>query len=107
MSHINAVLTPRTRRRLARMIVEEEHSVSHVAKLFHGVARRCPQTAEPLPHRRGRRMTDRSSRPHRIPHLRRRCGFDAVERWQTRYLPVYGVWATVAVVVIRPIFRSA
>ncbi|MFI6399702.1 hypothetical protein ACIBED_16475 [Rhodococcus coprophilus] len=52
-------------------------------------------------------MTDRSSRPHRIPHLRRRCGFDAVERWQTRYLPVYGVWATVAVVVIRPIFRSA
>ncbi|MGC5162930.1 permease prefix domain 1-containing protein [Rhodococcus sp. DT1] len=39
-----------------------------------------------------------------VRFLRRRCGFDAVERWQTRYLPVYGVWAAVAVVVIPPLF---
>jgi hypothetical protein len=30
--------------------------------------------------------------------------FAAVERWQTKYLPVYGVWAAVVVVVFPPVF---
>ncbi|MDQ0819573.1 hypothetical protein QFZ79_001864 [Arthrobacter sp. V4I6] len=30
--------------------------------------------------------------------------FTAVERWQTRYLPVYGLWATVVVVFFPPVF---
>lgn len=39
-----------------------------------------------------------------IGFLRGRRTFTAVERWQTRYLPVYGVWATVVVVVFPPSF---
>jgi hypothetical protein len=30
--------------------------------------------------------------------------FTAVERWQTRYLPVYGAWAAVVVLVFPPLF---
>ncbi len=36
--------------------------------------------------------------------LRGRLPFAAVERWQTQYLPVYGVWAAVVVVIFPPIF---
>jgi hypothetical protein len=36
--------------------------------------------------------------------LRRRRPFAALERWQTRYLPVYGVWAAVVVVAFPPVF---
>jgi len=36
--------------------------------------------------------------------LRRRRLFGALERWQTQYLPVYGVWAAVVVVVFPPVF---
>jgi hypothetical protein len=39
--------------------------------------------------------------------LRTRRGFGAVERWQTRYLPVYAVWAAVVVVVFPPVFSFA
>ncbi len=33
--------------------------------------------------------------------------FAALERWQTRYLPVYGVWAAIVVVVFPPVFGFA
>ena len=39
--------------------------------------------------------------------VRRRRGFGEVERWQTRYLPVYGLWAAVVVVAMPPIFDFA
>ena len=39
-----------------------------------------------------------------VGFLRGRLAFSAVERWQTRYLPIYGVWATVVVVVFPPVF---
>ncbi|GAA5107805.1 permease prefix domain 1-containing protein [Nocardia iowensis] len=39
--------------------------------------------------------------------VRGRRGFADVERWQTRYLPVYGAWATVVIVVLPPIFDFA
>ncbi|GAA1733396.1 hypothetical protein GCM10009809_31080 [Isoptericola hypogeus] len=39
--------------------------------------------------------------------LRGRSGFAAVERWQTRYLPAYGIWAAVVVVVFPPLFGFA
>ncbi|WP_448630087.1 hypothetical protein [Cellulomonas soli] len=42
-----------------------------------------------------------------LQFLRRRCGFAALEGWQTRYLPVYGVWATLVVVVFPPVFGFA
>lgn len=39
-----------------------------------------------------------------VGFLRGRLPFAAVERWQTRYLPVYGAWAAVVVVVFPPAF---
>lgn len=30
--------------------------------------------------------------------------FAALEQWQTRYLPVYAVWAAIVVVVFPPLF---
>lgn len=38
---------------------------------------------------------------------RRRRPFGDLERWQTRYLPVYAAWAAVVVVVLPPVFRFA
>lgn len=42
-----------------------------------------------------------------VGFLRRRRSFAALEHWQTRYLPVYGVWAAVVVVVFPPVFSFA
>lgn len=39
--------------------------------------------------------------------LRGRRPFAELERWQTRYLPVYGVWAAIVVVVFPPVFAFA
>lgn len=39
--------------------------------------------------------------------VRRRRRFIVIEQWQTRYLPVYGVWAAVVVVVFPPVFGFA
>lgn len=39
-----------------------------------------------------------------VGFLRGRLPFIVVERWQTRYLPVYGAWATVVVVAFPPVF---
>ena len=39
-----------------------------------------------------------------VGFLRARLPFAELERWQTRYLPVYGAWATVVVVVFPPVF---
>ncbi|MFE4229665.1 permease prefix domain 1-containing protein [Arthrobacter sp. NPDC056886] len=39
-----------------------------------------------------------------VGFLRGRLPFAAVERWQTRYLPVYGAWAAVVVAVFPPVF---
>ena len=39
--------------------------------------------------------------------LRGRRPFAALERWQTRYLPVYGAWAAIVVVVFPPVFGFA
>lgn len=36
--------------------------------------------------------------------LRGRLPFATLERWQTRYLPVYGVWAAIVVIAFPPVF---
>lgn len=36
--------------------------------------------------------------------LRKRGSFDALERWQTRYLPVYAIWAAIVVGVFPAVF---
>jgi hypothetical protein len=40
-----------------------------------------------------------------VRFLRRKESLVAVERWQTRYLPVYGVWAVIVVVIFPPLFN--
>ena len=42
-----------------------------------------------------------------VGFLRGRRAFMALERWQTRYLPVYGVWAAIVVVIFGPVFGFA
>lgn len=39
-----------------------------------------------------------------IGFLRGRCGFSAMEGWQTRYLPVVGIWAALVAAGLPPIF---
>ena len=39
-----------------------------------------------------------------IRFLRRRGAFTEIERWQTNYLPVYGVWAAIVVIVFPVMF---
>ncbi len=39
--------------------------------------------------------------------VRARGTFDAVERWQTRYLPVYAAWAAIVVLLFPPAFSFA
>lgn len=36
--------------------------------------------------------------------VRGRRGFGDLERWQTHYLPVYGIWAAVVIVAVPPLF---
>ncbi|MFC4602571.1 permease prefix domain 1-containing protein [Rhodococcus kronopolitis] len=36
--------------------------------------------------------------------VRGRVGFESTERWQTRYLPVFGGWAALVVVLVPPLF---
>jgi hypothetical protein len=37
--------------------------------------------------------------------LRGRGSFTSLEKWQTDYLPVYGAWAVVVVILFPPLFR--
>jgi hypothetical protein len=37
--------------------------------------------------------------------LRGRGPFTALEKWQTDYLPVYGAWAAMVVILFPPLFR--
>ena len=39
-----------------------------------------------------------------VGFLRGRRSFASLERWQTRYLPVYGAWAAIVVVIFPPVF---
>jgi len=39
--------------------------------------------------------------------LRRLHGFDHIERWQMRYLPVYALWAAIVVIAFPPLFGLA
>ncbi len=42
-----------------------------------------------------------------VGYLSGRRPFGALERWQTRYLPLYGAWAAVVVVVFPLVFGFA
>ena len=40
-----------------------------------------------------------------LSFVRRRVRFEAIERWQTGYLPVYAAWAWVVVLAFPPLFN--
>ena len=40
-----------------------------------------------------------------VRFLSGRGSFTALERWQTDYLPVYGAWAAIVVILFPPLFR--
>ncbi|MFC6011106.1 permease prefix domain 1-containing protein [Nocardia lasii] len=42
-----------------------------------------------------------------VGFLRRTRGFAALEHWQTRYLPIYGIWAAAVVVTVPVLFAFA
>lgn len=67
MSHVNATLTPRTRLRLARLIVDEGWTYAAAAKMFMVAARTAKKWADRYRAEGVAGMADRSSRPHRSP----------------------------------------
>ncbi len=97
MSHANAALTPKARLRLARLVIEEQWTVSAAARRFEVTYRTAQRWARRYAEVvvAGRRpvvedMRDRSSRPHRQPNrtpqrLVRRI---VALRWRKRLGPV-------------------
>jgi transposase InsO family protein len=90
VSHVNATLTPRTRLRLARLIVEDGWTYAAAAKMFMVAAKTARKWAERYRDEGVAGMADRSSRPRRSPaktppHLVRRI---VRLRWRLRLGPV-------------------
>lgn len=67
MSHANAALTPRTRLRLARMVVNDGFTYASAAKMFMVSPRTAKKWADRYRHEGPPGMADRSSRPHTSP----------------------------------------
>jgi transposase InsO family protein len=90
VSHANATLTPRTRLRLARLIVEAGWTCSTAAKVFMVSPRTAAKWANRYRCEGPAGMADRSSRPHRSPtrtpeNLKRAI---VALRWRQRLGPV-------------------
>ncbi|MDR0342075.1 MAG: helix-turn-helix domain-containing protein, partial [Nocardiopsaceae bacterium] len=90
MSHANALLTPRTRLRLARLVVESGWTYSAAARMFMVSAVTARKWADRYRGEGIAGMTDRSSRPHHCPArtpervMRQIVGL----RWRKRLGPV-------------------
>ena len=67
MSHVNAVLTPPTRLRLAKLIVEDHWTYSAAAKMFMVAPRTARKWADRYRTEGPEGMADRSSRPRTSP----------------------------------------
>jgi transposase InsO family protein len=67
MSHANAVLTPRTRLRLARLVVRDQWTYAAAAKMFMVSPRTARKWADRYRAEGEAGMADRSSRPHASP----------------------------------------
>jgi transposase InsO family protein len=90
VSHANATLTPRTRLRLARLIVEQGWTCSSAAKMFMVSARTAAKWAARYRAEGPAGMSDRSCRPHHSPtktseHVKRQI---VALRWRQRLGPV-------------------
>ncbi|OMH34481.1 IS481 family transposase [Tersicoccus sp. Bi-70] len=67
MSHANAVLTPITRLRLAKLVVDEGWTLTAAAKMYLTTPRTAKKWAKRYRAEGAAGMVDRSSRPHRSP----------------------------------------
>lgn len=67
MSHANALLTPRTRLRLARLVVDSGWTYAAAAKMFMVSPRTAKKWADRYRTEGAAGMADRSSRPHHSP----------------------------------------
>lgn len=90
MSHANAVLTPRTRLRLAQLVVDRGWTYAAAAKMFLVAPRTAKKWADRYRAEGVAGMQDRSSRPHSSPT---RTGPEMVRRivrlrWRQRLGPV-------------------
>lgn len=90
MSHANAVLTPRTRLRLAQLVVDRGWTYAAAAKMFLVAPRTAKKWADRYRAEGVTGMRDRSSRPHSSPT---RTGPEVVRwivrlRWRQRLGPV-------------------
>jgi transposase InsO family protein len=90
VSHANALLTPRARLRLARLVVESGWTCSAAAKMFMVSPRTAAKWADRYRAEGVAGMVDRSSRPHRSPNrtseqLKRQI---VRLRWRKRLGPV-------------------
>jgi hypothetical protein len=90
VSHANAALTPRSRLRLARLVVEEGWPVARAAEWFHVSWPTAKRWAERYAAMGAAGMADRSSRPHRVAnrtpqHLVRKVVY---LRWKKRLSPI-------------------
>ena len=90
MSHANALLTPKTRLRLARLIVESGWTQAAAAKMFMVSPRTAKKWAERYRCEGVAGMVDRSSRPHHSPHKTPQHVVKAIValRWRHRLGPV-------------------
>lgn len=90
MSHANALLTPRTRLRLARLIVESGWTQAAAAKMFMVSPRTAKKWADRYRHEGTAGMTDRSSRPHHSPTRTPQAVVKQIVglRWRHRLGPV-------------------
>ncbi len=90
MSHANAVLTPRTRERLALLVIKDGWTYAAAAKMFMVTPRTAKKWADRYRAERSAGMGDRSSRPHTSPT---KTGPEVVKRivalrWRQRLGPV-------------------
>lgn len=90
MSHANATLTPRTRLRLARLVVEDGWTCSSAARMFMVSPRTAAKWAGRYRAEGPAGMGDRSCRPHHSPtrtpeHVKRQI---VALRWRHRLGPV-------------------
>ncbi|MGW6450102.1 IS481 family transposase [Lentzea sp. NPDC055074] len=90
MSHPNATLTPRTRLRLARLIVEQNWRPAEAAKMFMVAEKTARKWAQRYRDEGPAGMTDRSSRPRHSPARTPEPVVRAIVtlRWRHRLGPV-------------------
>ena len=88
--HPNAALTPKARLKLARLVVEDNWTISQAAKRFEVSYRTAKRWATRYLEMGEQGMADRSSRPHRCPNRTSRFLVRKIVhlRWRQRLGPV-------------------